>query len=154
MQSFVFFPFFCLCYKYVMLLLLIIIIIIIMYTVMFIVKIEDLGSIAYPPPPPLQSIIRVYLHVCIHAIRCPITGHFLSWGKTDRPFHMLFHIISAPFLGNISHLTPHLGTITLDRSTIRALPPYLGRLLKAREENNIPKLQQDLHVGLHVYRSK
>ena len=54
-------------------------------------------------PAPNSSRLRVYL--CVF----PITGHPLS----RENFCGIFHIISTPFLGNFSHITPYLRNITV-----------------------------------------
>ena len=123
------------------------------------------------PPPPPTSVDSGGTYICAF----PISGDTPYLGKTDGPFYMLFHIISTPFLENFSQLTPYLGNImvtpipflsssflffelgkrctyyTLEGAlpqicdVIRALSPFLGRLLKARETcirtNNTPFLK-------------
>ena len=143
-----------------------------------VLKTVHIGGTPLKPPPPHSSRLRACL--CFFPITAPPPPHL---GKTDGPFHgllSLFHIISIPFLGNFSQLTPYRGKLWVTPITflsvffsflglrkyvrilplpsgavplnIRALPPILGRLLKAWEtypfslisressEGNIPYL--------------
>ena len=79
-----------------------------------------------PPPPPHTHFHRIRgypMHIPSHGI--PRISYL---GKTDGPFYMLFHIIiSTPFLGNFSQLTPYIGNIMVTPI------PFLLYFLLARE---------------------
>ena len=46
-------------------------------------------------------------------MRIPYHGTTPYLGKYDGPFYRLFHIISTPYLWNLSQFTPYLGNITM-----------------------------------------
>ena len=82
-----------------------------------------------PPPAPHSSRLRgVPMHL-------PYPGTPLISGKLTDHFTRLFHMISTPFLGNISHLNPisqeHYGHPNL--LLFRAQEIYVGRLLLPSE---------------------
>ena len=137
------------------------------------------GAIAPPAPPvapPLADLVNGMWNVApenkilILACQSLSSRNTPYLGQTDRPFYMLFHIISIPFLQNFSQMTLYLGNFMVTLipfllfcfiffrlgkyrlcDAIRTLSPILGRLFKGEVQSRITIISKEsIKISLQI----